>query len=52
MGTLLLIAVTIYQAIVTIKKLKKEENSTTKKLAELELNLRDIMGPKYKIPSS
>lgn len=39
---------TIYHCIVSIRKLMRDENRQLLKLAELELNLREIRGPQYK----
>lgn len=38
---------TIYHCIVSIRKLLRDENRQLLKLAELELNLREIRGPQY-----
>ena len=40
-------AFTIYHCIVSIRKLMRDENRQLLKLAELELNLREIRGPQY-----
>lgn len=46
-GTLLIIGFTIYQWVESIRKRNREENYQMKKLMELEMNLKTILGDKY-----
>jgi len=48
LGTLLVISYTIYQFCVSIKRTNKSEEDQMKKLAELEMNLREVRGTQYK----
>ena len=46
---ILAFAFTIYHCIISIGKLMRDEKLQSTKMAELELNLRELRGPQYKV---
>lgn len=48
-GTVALIAYSLYQGYKAITKMEKEEDVQEKKMKEIELNLRMVMGDRYQI---
>lgn len=47
LGTLTLIAYSIWHNIVSINKIKRDEVKQIKKMTELEMNLRKVRGTQY-----